>query len=41
MGKKPMLLEFTADCCPNCKFMEATVLTDEPARPGALRYGWN
>lgn len=26
IGKKPMLLEFTADWCPNCKFLEASVL---------------
>lgn len=39
MGKKPMLLEFTADWCPNCKFMEATVLTDERLRAWQARYG--
>lgn len=38
LGKKPMLLEFTADWCPNCKFMEATVLTDERLRRLQARY---
>ncbi|MBR4741333.1 MAG: thioredoxin family protein [Desulfovibrio sp.] len=28
LGKKLMLVEFTADWCPNCKVMEKTVLTD-------------
>lgn len=27
LGKEPMLVEFTADWCPNCKFLERTVLT--------------
>lgn len=39
LGKKPMLLEFTADWCPNCKFLEATVLTDERLRRWKARYG--
>lgn len=39
LGKKPMLLEFTADWCPNCKFMEATVLTDKRLRAWQTRYG--
>lgn len=26
IGKRPMLVEFTADWCPNCKFLEASVL---------------
>ena len=34
-----MLLEFTANWCPNCKFMEATVLTDERMRKLQARYG--
>lgn len=38
LGKKTMLLEFTADWCPNCKFMEATVLTDERLRRLQARY---
>ncbi len=29
LGKTPMLVEFTADWCPNCKFVEKTVLTPE------------
>ena len=28
LGKRPMILTFTADWCPNCKFVEATVLTE-------------
>lgn len=39
LGKRPMLLEFTANWCPNCKFMEATVLTDERMRKLQARYG--
>lgn len=38
LGKKPLLLEFTADWCPNCKFLEATVLTDERLRRWKARY---
>lgn len=40
LGKKPMLLEFTADWCPNCKFLEATVLTDERLRSLQEEYGF-
>lgn len=29
LGNKAMLVEFTADWCPNCKFMEATVFTEK------------
>ncbi len=29
LGKKALLLEFTADWCPNCKYVEKTVLTGE------------
>ncbi len=29
LGKKAMLVEFTADWCPNCKFVEKTVLTSD------------
>ena len=29
LGKKMILVEFTADWCPNCKFVERTVLTDK------------
>ena len=39
LGKKPLLLEFTADYCPNCKFLEATVLTTERLRGLRERYG--
>lgn len=39
LGEKPLLLEFTADYCPNCKFVEATVLTDERLRDLRARYG--
>ena len=39
LGKKPLLLEFTADWCPNCKFLEATVLTDENLRDWEAKYG--
>ncbi len=39
LGKRAMLLEFTADWCPNCKFLEATVLTDERMRTFTTRYG--
>ncbi|WP_297229226.1 cytochrome c biogenesis protein CcdA [uncultured Desulfovibrio sp.] len=39
LGAKPLLLEFTADYCPNCKFLEATVLTDERLRSLRARYG--
>lgn len=39
LGKKKMLLEFTAGWCPNCKFLEATVLTDERLRKLQARYG--
>lgn len=39
LGQKPMLLEFTADSCPNCKVLEATVLTDERMRKLSARYG--
>lgn len=39
LGERPMLLEFTADWCPNCKFLEATVLTGERLRTWQARYG--
>jgi thiol:disulfide interchange protein DsbD len=38
LGKKNMLLEFTADWCPNCKFLEAAVLTDERLSEWQRRY---
>ena len=39
LGQYPMLLEFTANWCPNCKFLEATVLTPERLRKLKSRYG--
>jgi len=33
-----MLVEFTADWCPNCKFLESTVLSDERVREWQKRY---
>ncbi|MDR2743870.1 MAG: thioredoxin family protein [Desulfovibrio sp.] len=38
LGKKNMLLEFTASWCPNCKFLESAVLTDERLRGWQRRY---
>ncbi|MDR1776317.1 MAG: thioredoxin family protein [Desulfovibrio sp.] len=38
LGKKNLLLEFTADWCPNCKFLEAVVLTDEKLKKWQERY---
>ncbi len=32
LGKEPLLLEFTADWCPNCKALERTTLTDANLR---------
>lgn len=29
LGRKNMILDFTADWCPNCKFLEKTVLAPE------------
>lgn len=34
----PLLLDFTADWCPNCKFLEKTVLTAERSTAIAQRY---
>lgn len=39
LGNKPLMLEFTADYCPNCKFVEATVLTTDRLRELRSRYG--
>lgn len=39
LGKRPMLVEFTADWCPNCKFLEASVLNDRHLRAAQERYG--
>lgn len=38
LGKQPLFLEFTADWCPNCKFLEATVLTGERLHDWQARY---
>lgn len=38
LGKKNMLVEFTADWCPNCKFLEATVLSASNLRSLQKRY---
>ncbi len=38
VGKKNMLVEFTADWCPNCKFLEKTVLTEENLQDIQKRY---
>ncbi|MDO5484226.1 MAG: cytochrome c biogenesis protein CcdA, partial [Desulfovibrionaceae bacterium] len=40
LGSRPMLVEFTADWCPNCKFLESTVLGDERIRKWQARYGF-
>ena len=39
LGNELLLVQFTADWCPNCKFIEATVLTDERLRRLQARYG--
>ncbi len=39
LGKKPLLVEFTADWCPNCKFVEKTVLTPENVQKWQEEYG--
>ena len=39
LGEKPLLVEFTADWCPNCKFLEASVLTDRRLHAVQQRYG--
>lgn len=39
LGKKNMLVEFTADWCPNCKFLEATVLSDNNLHSWQKNYG--
>ncbi|MDR2572939.1 MAG: thioredoxin family protein [Desulfovibrio sp.] len=38
LGEKNILLEFTADWCPNCKFLETAVLTDERLRTWRKRF---
>lgn len=37
-GRKNMLVEFTADWCPNCKFLEATVLSGKDLRSWQKNY---
>lgn len=37
-GKKNMLVEFTADWCPNCKFLEATVLSSPKMHTWQKKY---
>ncbi len=39
LGKKPLLVEFTADWCPNCKYVEKTVLTEENLQKWQEQYG--
>lgn len=39
LGRRPMLVEFTADWCPNCKFLEASVLTDKNVSLWQKKYG--
>ncbi len=38
LGKRPILVEFTADWCPNCKYVEKTVLTEENLHTWHNRY---
>ena len=37
-GKKPIIIDFTADWCANCKVLENTVLTKERLKEWAERY---
>lgn len=39
LGKEAILAEFTADWCPNCKFLERTVLTPDRLRRWQREYG--
>lgn len=39
LGQDNMIVEFTADWCPNCKFLEKAVLTPERSVRLARRYG--
>lgn len=39
LGEQTMMLDFTADWCPNCKALEATVLTDANVQRWERRYG--
>jgi thiol:disulfide interchange protein DsbD len=38
LGQEPVLLEFTADWCPNCKALELTTLSSERLRAWRTRY---
>lgn len=38
LGKKNLLVEFTASWCPNCKYLEATVLTEKNLTELQKRY---
>lgn len=39
LGHEPLILEFTADWCPNCKVLERTTLTHDNVREWAKDYG--
>ena len=39
VGKEPILADFTAEWCPNCKFLEFSVLTEENLARWKRRYG--
>ncbi|MFI3272152.1 MAG: cytochrome c biogenesis protein CcdA [Pseudomonadota bacterium] len=39
LGHEPLVLEFTADWCPNCKALERTTLTHDNVRAWAKEYG--
>lgn len=40
LGRKPMFVEFTADWCPNCKFLEASVLDNRNMAAWQKAYGF-
>lgn len=39
MNKNPVVVEFTAEWCPNCKYLERTVLKDKNLAPLQEKYG--
>ena len=41
LGKRPMVVEFTADWCPNCKFVEATVFSEDRLKRMKRTYNVN